>query len=664
MNQEELLFNVLGCDFLRKSNIDIEKMNKYFDFNFNLSLNSEMNFKFDDTIEFNKRKNTGSYYTPDYIAEYMINSVLIEYFIKNSDIKEEILYDIFAIKKRKKYKSEMLDIIKILSNLKIVDLSSGTGIFLFEYVKLVEELLIDIDRDNSKKILSNIIENNIYAYDINKNALNMFKLKINELFFYYKNVELIKMNCFNINTITDELFLNFIPKNGFDIVIGNPPYLGEKGNKNLFNEIKKSEFGNKHYEGKMDLFYYFIYRGINFLSEKGELIYLTTNYFITADGAKKLRRFLYENGNFSKIVNFNTNKIFKSAAGQHSMIFTYSKKNQKITRIINLTNKVLIGKTEDLFNNELNKKFVYDILKKKLYGNSGTIRIFTNKFHYSIVEKIENQSNLRISDCFNVNQGFISGADKVSKNSINKKISSDKIKKYNINIDDSIFVLNDNEIWRFKDRKYLKRLYKNSDIMKFSVKKSTKKYILYVDDDINPDDELINHLTPFIEILKSRREVKNSTRKWYSLQWPRTEDIFNGEKIVAPQRNKSNVFGYSNKEFYGSADIYYITVKETIFNYELKILLGLINSKLYYLYLSNIGKKKGNELELYSTPLKNLLIKEITNKSVFLEVVNRLILEVNIRDFELLNEIIYKEYSLNGKEIKFIEEYYERHHNE
>ncbi len=660
MNQEQLFFNVQGCDFLKKNNIDIEKMNEHFNFKFDLNLDVETCLEFDDTIEFNKRKNTGSYYTPDYMAEYMVNSVLIDYFLENFDFDKEVIYDIFVKKNKNNYKSEMLDIMETLYNLKIVDLSSGTGIFLFEYIKIIIELLIDTD----KEIIRKIIENNIYAFDINKNALNILELKMNELYFKYDNTVLIKIKSFNINSITDDLFLNYIPIDGFDIVIGNPPYLGEKGNKELFNEIKKSKFGNMYYEGKMDLFYYFIYRGIKILKDNGILIYLTTNYFVTADGAKKLRNFLYENGNFIKIVNFNTNKIFKAAAGQHSMIFTYSKKDENTTKIINLNKKVSIETKEDLLKNEFVGEFYYEIFKKKLYSNNGTIRIFINNYHYSIIEKIEIQSNLRISDCFNVNQGFISGADKVSKNSINKKISYEIIKKYNINIDDSIFVLDENEIERFKDRKYLKKLYKNSDVMKFSVKGNTDKYVLYVDDCINPDNELINHLTPFMEILKSRREVKNNIRKWYSLQWPRDEEIFNREKIVAPQRNRSNVFGYSNGAFYGSADIYYITAKETFFNYDLKILLGLINSKLFYLYLSNIGKKKGNELELYATPLKKLLIKEINNDKVFLEIVNRLILDFNITDFNLLDTIIYKEYNLTENEIKFIENYYERCHNE
>jgi adenine-specific DNA-methyltransferase len=269
-----------------------------------------------------------------------------------------------------------------------------------------------------------------------------------------------------------------------------------------------------------------------------------------------------------------------------------------------------------------------------------------------------------VSDCFSVNQGFISGADKVSKNSFNKKISLRNIEKYNIKIDDGIFVLKKEEAEKFQSKKYLKKIFKNSDITKFSVKRNSNQYVLYIDNKIVIDDELEKHLIPYKEVLENRREVKSGIRKWYCLQWPRAEEIFEKEKIIVPQRSRSNVFGYYNDDFYGSADIYYITKKMNSYNYDLKVLLGLLNSKLYYIYLSNIGKKKGGNLELYSTPIKNLLIKKFENESEIIIIVNRLISNFNKNDFNLLNEIIYEKFNLSSEEIEFVENYYGRYHYE
>ncbi|MEG2220329.1 MAG: TaqI-like C-terminal specificity domain-containing protein, partial [Cetobacterium sp.] len=67
-------------------------------------------------------------------------------------------------------------------------------------------------------------------------------------------------------------------------------------------------------------------------------------------------------------------------------------------------------------------------------------------------------------------------------------------------------------------------------------------------------------------------------------------------------RCKTNNFAYTDKEFYGSADIYYLTGKTSDIN--LFYLLGYLNSKAFFYWFNYIGKKKGKNLEFYSTPLK------------------------------------------------------------
>ena len=128
----------------------------------------------------------------------------------------------------------------------------------------------------------------------------MIALKYIDMLSSYKEFSLdsLKINFYQRNTILgNEIFTvskidEVMGEGGFDIVIGNPPYIGEKGNRNIFENIRRHGFGKKYYEAKMDYFYYFIYRGIDMLNKDGVLAYITTNYFITADGAKNLRKFL------------------------------------------------------------------------------------------------------------------------------------------------------------------------------------------------------------------------------------------------------------------------------------------------------------------------------------------------------------------------------------
>ena len=108
-------------------------------------------------------------------------------------------------------------------------------------------------------------------------------------------------------------------KGGFDIVIGNPPYIGEKGNKEMFHEVKVTDFGRRFYQRRMDYFYFFIAKGLEILNTNGILSFITTNYWTTATGGQKLLRpFLKENANIKRFINFGEYKIFQSAQGQHN----------------------------------------------------------------------------------------------------------------------------------------------------------------------------------------------------------------------------------------------------------------------------------------------------------------------------------------------------------
>ena len=70
------------------------------------------------------------------------------------------------------------------------------------------------------------------------------------------------------NLYFSEVFHN---KGGFDIVIANPPYLGQKGNKEKFQLIKLTEFGRQFHQRRMDYFYFFFHKAIELAKKKVSL---------------------------------------------------------------------------------------------------------------------------------------------------------------------------------------------------------------------------------------------------------------------------------------------------------------------------------------------------------------------------------------------------------
>jgi len=125
----------------------------------------------------------------------------------------------------------------------------------------------------------------------------------------------------------------FREKGGFDVVIGNPPYVGEKGNKEMFRQITRGNL-SKYYQGKMDLFYFFFHLALDLAHDKANIAFITTNYYPTALGAKKLRTDLKNRSSIRNLLNFNELRIFESARGQHNMvtIFSKGKEDSKISQ--------------------------------------------------------------------------------------------------------------------------------------------------------------------------------------------------------------------------------------------------------------------------------------------------------------------------------------------
>ncbi|MGB3368764.1 MAG: TaqI-like C-terminal specificity domain-containing protein [Acidaminobacteraceae bacterium] len=646
----------------------------------------KLGLKFDKLMDTNNRVKTGSFYTPEDLAMGIVKVTISDYFKS----KNEDLYKFFR-QVDIPLNSE-LDLLTTAYNelckLNVVDLSCGTGMFLLSFINLIIEVRINIENLRAKLGVDLTCDlgvfnvDKVYGFDIQSNPLNILKLSIVDLvmrhdFLISKNLSI---SCYDtLKASNSKILSNESIKCGFDIVFGNPPYIGEKSNKELFNDIKKSKFGSIYYEGKMDYFYYFIYKGISLLKEDGVLGYITTNYFVSADGALNLRMYLKSQCTFLTIVNFNDLILFPSAPGQHNMIFTLRKKIDESKN----TNVVVVSRDESKrdYNVLRNiKNFGYYINENMLYDENGKITLMKDISYHDIISLIIDKSNMKIDDFISVKQGIVSGADKVSKLMLERKLSKDVIDTYNMKKDDPIFVIDSLDKIDIEDD-FIKPFYKNSCIDTYFIDSYSDKYIVYINEKIDGFEskypKAFKHLKKYKEVLSARREVQNGMKPWYLLQWGRSEDVFSKERIVVPQRSSRNKFALACKDFYGSADIYYLYINndmglnESDLNY---YLLGILNSKLYYFWLYNMGKRKGNLLELYSKPISQIpfylnsdgdLYKNIVELVREIFKIHELLIEVNEKNIEKdlikikIDKLIYEAYKIDDVKVLMIEDLFQ-----
>ena len=420
-------------------------------------------------------------------------------------------------------------------------------------------------------------------------------------------------------------FYDVFADGGFDIVIGNPPYIGVKDHKAHFDKVREGSL-REYFIGKMDYFYFFFHHAINILRNQGNAAFITTNYYVTADGAIKLRRHLNSDCSIKMLVNLGEMKLFENAPGQHNMITLFSKntndEERSECRIIDVHRTGALN--EHLFSDIIGAKDERTSYSSKsqldlFEGNGFYIRLdsSSNNSIEKILKKISN-GNETIRDICDINQGIVSGADYVSpKHKENYTINAQK--------GDGIFVLSCSNVHDIhviesisnseSESLLMKVFFKNSDISKYITNTKSDKKILFIGKDIKTEIELsqeypiiYNHLKEFRTIMIDKRQSLNEkTDQWFTLNRGTSHpEVFQREKIVCPQRSKTNTFGYNDIDWYAASDVFYLTNPKP--GYKIKYILALLNSKLYYVWLYNRGKRKGESLELTATPLSEIPI--------------------------------------------------------
>ena len=446
----------------------------------------------------------------------------------------------------------------------------------------------------------------------------------------------------------------------FDYVCANPPYIGEKGHKELFRAtIQQYPYWKQYYLGKMDYLYWFVILGLSKLREGGKLGFITTSYWPAADGAAKLRRYILDNALIREVVNFGGTRIFEGAPGQHNMTFVLERCSDAQKRA---ENRIKVARVKKEFEDGTVKerlKKLLNHLKVHIEGESYTdeyIDVFLSPVRQGeLTEKAWNlylkaqinrllQKLYEAGTCanriFDISNGISTNADKVSSRNL-KHLPSWKIERHNIRVGDPIFLLKENDVLNLnineKEQQLVKVYYQNVDLGSYVPERISNSCIIYTDDAVQIEcyPQILNHLQKYKEILENRAE---RFYPWYRLHRPRQRESFEGIKIISPHYRYPRPFVHSDDELYTSEENYILIKKRNIRENE-KYFIAILNSLAIDLWLVNSCTKKASGYELLADKLSQIPICRINfadPKEV--EVHNRLV--------ALVDEIIEAKKSL------------------
>ncbi|EGC6415550.1 Eco57I restriction-modification methylase domain-containing protein, partial [Campylobacter jejuni] len=438
---------------------------------------------------------------------------------------------------------------------------------------------------------------------------------------------------------------------GFDLIIGNPPYIRQEELKELKPHLAKNY---KVYKGTSDIYTYFYELGFNVLKDNGVLSYITSNKYTRAGYGEALREFLLKNVKVLEYTDLNGIKVFDSATVDTSILcFEKSKSKDNKFKYLALSNEIL-------------KTCAYDIGLYKDFAEFSQNSLSKESFTFSD----ENTSALKAKterigtplkewQGLNIYRGILTGYNEAF------IITTEKRNEILANCKD--------EAEKERTAKLIRKMLRGRDIKRYSYEWAGLWVINTHNGYKNQNGEKVEainikhypslkkHFDEFYPQLEKRAD-KGLTP--YNLRNCAYIEEFEKEKIVYPCiMAKEPYFSYETSFAFAMAPANIITSNSDI----LKYILAFLNSDFIYLMLRKFYMGGGIEGELKTNNLEKLPIPKINSKNQKLadELIN-LVDEIlkakeqdknaNTQELEnKINSLVYKLYNLTEEEIKIIE---------
>lgn len=319
----EVSVNILGHIF-EQSISDLEALQKGL---------SDLSIKTKD----GKRKKEGVVYTPPFITRYIVDETLGGYLTRK---REELLesnssWIVKSGDHKGEFRTEKVEIDfwvawqEILKTVKIVDPACGSGAFLVaafdylsdEYTRVNDRLselrgntsFFDTDRE--------ILVNNLYGVDLNSESIEITKLSLwlktakhgkvlNSLDTNFRwGDSLIEDSNYSARAFTwKDGFPEIFASGGFDVVLGNPPYVRQEFISHLKPYLEKRF---EVYSGTIDLYAYFFELALRILKPQGRMGFICSSTFFKTGSGQSLRTYLKRESAFNVVIDFGDLQVFE-----------------------------------------------------------------------------------------------------------------------------------------------------------------------------------------------------------------------------------------------------------------------------------------------------------------------------------------------------------------
>ncbi len=420
--------------------------------------------------------------------------------------------------------------------------------------------------------------------------------------------------------------------NGFDVVIGNPPYIShDKISKQLKTKIKNDY---QSYQPFADIYCYFIEKAIDLQNEGGILSFITSNSYLRAEYGAPIRSLLQSKNILIRMLNIEDSQVFESAIVNVSIIVSRKPTNSSDDFCIVVNSPFSGDSFEDFVSvNGFNYPQVYFDSKSWNLAEPKLVEL-QKKLESSGKTLEELNTKIRLGIATGSNEAFLIDEDQkrefCEKNPINTEI--------------------------------IKPILRGRDISRYSYT-LPKQYVLLTKNGVNVErdyPDIYEHLESFGDKFKNRGA---QGQHWTNLRACSFYDDFKKGKIVWIELSDSGRFSLCNDEVYLLNSAYFLLPPSDI---DAKFLLGILNSSTIRFYLSLVAETSG----MGTSRWINNYVKEFPIPMVayeqqtgIIKIVNQ-ILEVKAADSDAntadleqeIDERVYALYNLTQEEITIVQE--------
>ncbi|AGV09171.1 class I SAM-dependent DNA methyltransferase [Campylobacter coli] len=439
---------------------------------------------------------------------------------------------------------------------------------------------------------------------------------------------------------------------GFDLIIGNPPYIRQEELKELKPHLAKNY---KVYKGTSDIYTYFYELGFNVLKENGILSFITSNKYTRAGYGEALREFLLKNVKVLEYTDLNGIKVFDSATVDTSILcFEKSKSKDNKFKYLALSNEIL-------------KTCAYDIGLYKDFAEFSQNSLSKESFTFSdentsaLKAKIERIGTpLKEWQGLNIYRGILTGYNEAF------IITTEKRNEILANCKD--------EAEKERTAKLIRKMLRGRDIKRYSYEWAG----LWV---INTHNGYKNQNGEKVEVINI--EYYPSLKKHFDEFYPQLEkrtdkgltpynlrncaylDEFEKEKIVWNPVSGEYLFSYIKEHIFFNNSLFMMTLDV----FSLKYILAFMNSNCYkwlitlktnLIQTGSYAYGAKDKIERLPIPKINSKNEKLANELINLvdEILKAKEQDKNVNTQELenkINSLVYKLYNLTEEEIKIIE---------